>query len=155
MSPGQTDRAQQLKPMEDSPIDYSELYRSQELKQLKKRLKRNQLILQICSVTLIVGALVFWIIPRSNFSSLNVLLYCILAFVILVLSLFSQKRPYFSVLTSLVLCIGFWVLEILFLNIDDILIETSIQKLVILSLLISRLHSSKEAELIRKELHFS
>jgi hypothetical protein len=155
MSPGQTDRTQHTNTMEDRSIDYSELYRSEELKQLKKRLKRNQLVLQICSVTLVVGGLVFWIIPRSNFSSLNLLLYCILAFVILVLSLFSQRRPYFSVLASLVLCIGFWVLEIIFLDIDEILIETSIQKLVILSLLITRLHSSKEAELIRKELHFS
>ena len=155
MSPGHTERTQSSKITEDNGIDYSELYRTQELKQLNKRLKKNQFIIQICSLALILGALVFWIIPRSNFSSLNVLFYFLLASILFVLSLFSKKRPYFSVLTSLVLCIGFWVAEIVFLSIDDILTESSIQKLFIISLLISRVHSSKEAELIRKELHFS
>lgn len=155
MSPGQPDRTHSPNAIEDSTIDYSELYRTQELKQLKKRLKRNQFILQVCTLILVFGGLVFWVIPRSNFSPFNLMLYCILAFVILVLSLYSKKRPYFSVLVSLLLCIGFSAIEIIFLNIDEILIESSIQKLVIISLLISRLHSSKEAEVIRKELHFS
>lgn len=155
MSPGNPDRTLPFKTTEDNTIDYSELYRKQELKQLNKRLKKNQFIIQICSLAMIIGALVFWVIPRSNFSSLNLLLYFLLAFILLVLSLLSKKRPYFSILTSLVLCIGFWASEIIFLNIDDLLIESSIQKLFIISLLISRVHSSKEAELIRKELHFS
>ena len=155
MSTGKTYRTPPSKTTEDNAVDYSELYRTQELKQLKKRLKKNQLVLQICSLAMIIGALVFWIIPRSNFSSFNLLLYFLLSFVLLVFSLISKKRPYFSVLASLVLCIGFWAVEIVLLNIDEILIESSIQKLLIISLLISRLHSSKEAELIRKELHFS
>jgi hypothetical protein len=155
MHPDQPEHTIAKKNPEDNSIDYSELYRTQELKQLNKRLKRNQFILQLCSLVLIIGGLLFWAMPLSNFKFFNLLLYFSVAFVIFILSLISRKRPYFSILCSLVICIGFSAAEIIFLNIDEILIESCIQKLFILSLLISRLHSSKEAELIRKELHFS
>ena len=139
----------------ESHIDYSEVYREQELKQLNKRLKKNRLILLACSLFLIISASLFWAIPLKNFSYQNALYYFLLAGVLALLSLFSKKHPYISILASLLICIAFWVGEILLFEVDDILIEGSIQKLFVISLIISRLHTSREAELIRKELHFS
>ncbi|HKC37314.1 MAG TPA: hypothetical protein VKB95_14660, partial [Chitinophagaceae bacterium] len=60
-----------------------------------------------------------------------------------------------SILAALIICIGFWGLEIFLMNVDGLLIESSIHKLFIISLLVWCFHSSREAELIRKELHFS
>ena len=139
----------------DNTIDYSEMYRTQELKQLNKRLRKTRNILLICSCALVGGAVFFWIMPETSFTTNNFLIYLALAAVILLLSLYSKKHPYFSILTTLILCIIFWAVELLLTNLDDLLIESSIQKLFIISLLVSSFHSSKEAELIRKELHFS
>jgi len=139
----------------DNHVDYSEMYRTQEMKQLNKRLRKTRNILLICAVVLLAGAGVFWIMPETTFTATNFLLYLGFAVVMVLLSIYSNKQPYFSILTALILCIGFWGLEIFFNDMDSLLIETSIQKLFIISLLVYSFHSSREAELIRKELHFS
>jgi hypothetical protein len=72
-----------------------------------------------------------------------------------ILSIYSNKHPFFSLVSALVVCIGFWGVEIFLNNIDELVIETSIHKLFIVSILVWCFHSSREAELIRKELHFS
>jgi len=136
-------------------IDYSEIYRKQELKQLEKRLKKTRNILLLCAFFVLGGALVFWMMPETSFKTRDLLSYSGLAFILVMLAIFSRRRPYVSVLTGLVICILFWGAEIVLNTTDDFLIEGSIQKLVIISLLVIRLHASKEAELIRKELHFS
>lgn len=139
----------------DNHVDYSEMYRTQEMKQLNKRLRKTRNILLICAAAIVAGAGIFWIMPETTFTTRNFLVYLGLAAVIVLLAMYSSKQPYFSILSALVICIGFWGLEVFFDNVGDLLIETSIQKLFIISLLVSSFHSSREAELIRKELHFS
>lgn len=139
----------------ENNVDYSEVYRIQELKQLNKRLRKTRNILFICAIAVIGGALAFWILPETSFNLTNLLYYSLLAFVLALLGIFSYKRPYISLITGLIICIAFWAAEILLKRTDDLLIEGSIQKLFIVSLLISCLHTSKEAELIRQELNFS
>ena len=139
----------------ENNVDYSEMYRTQETKQLNKRLRKTRNILLICAAALVGGAAVFWVMPETSFTAKNFFIYLSLAAVILLLALYSKKQPYLAILYALIICIVFWVLEILLLNVDDLLIEGSIQKLFIISLLVSCFHSSKEAELIRKELQFS
>lgn len=139
----------------ENNIDYSEIYRTLEIKQLNKRLRKTRNILLICAAAIVGGAAVFWIMPETSFTSKNFFIYLALAAVIILLALYSKKQPYISILTTLIICIAFWVTEIIIKNTDDLLIEGSIQKLFIISLLVSCFHSSKEAELIRKELLFS
>ncbi len=139
----------------DNHIDYSEMYRTQEIKQLNKRLRKTRNILLICAAAIIAGAAIFSIMPETTFTTRDFLAYLGLASVLVLLSVYSNKQPYFSILSALIICLGFWGLEILFNSMDSLLIETSIQKLFIISLLVYSFHSSKEAELIRKELHFS
>lgn len=139
----------------DSHLDYSEMYRSQEVKQLNKRLRKTRNILLICALAIVAGAGLFWVMPETSFDTMDFLLYLALASVVLLLSLFSNKQPYFSILSALIICIGFWAFEMVMNSFDDLLIEGAIQKLFIVSMLISCFHSSREAELIRKELHFS
>lgn len=139
----------------DNTIDYSEIYRTQELKQLNKRLRKTRNILLICAGALVAGAVIFWILPETSFTTKNFLIYLALSAFLFLLSFYSRKYPYISILSALIICIAFWAVEILLYNVDDLLIEGSIQKLFIISLLVSSFHSSKEAELIRKELHFS
>ena len=139
----------------DSHLDYYEMYRSQEVKQLNKRLRKTRNILLICAVSLVGGAGLFWSMPETSFDTNDFLLYVAVAAGIALLSLCSSKQPYFSILSALITCIGFWGFEMLMNSYDDLLIEGAIQKLFITSLLISCFHSSREAELIRKELHFS
>jgi hypothetical protein len=139
----------------DNHVDYSEMYRTQEMKQLNKRLRRTRNVLLICAAVTLAGAGVFWIMPETTFTTTDFLFYLGLAGVLILLSVYSNKQPYFSILSALIICIGFWGLEIFFNDMDSLLIETSIQKLFIISLLVYSFHSSKEAELIRKELHFS
>ena len=136
-------------------IDYSEIYRTQELKQLNKRLRKTRNILLLCAAIITGGALIFWSMTNSSFKTSDFLLYSSLAFILIILSFFASKRPYFCILFALVLCIFFWAAEIIIKNSDDLLIEGAIQKLTVISLLVTSLHASKEAELIRKELHFS
>lgn len=139
----------------DQHVDYSEMYRTEEKKQLNKRLRKTRNILLICAIAIVAGAAIFWMMPLSGFVTKNFLIYLGLAGVLLFLTLYSNTHPYYSILAALIICILFWGIEIVIGNTDDLLIEGSIQKLFIISLLVSCLHSSKEAELIRKELHFS
>jgi len=141
--------------MKEKDIDYSEVYKSEELKQLNKRLRKTRIVLYICAIAVLSGALIFWMMQYSSFTTKNFLLYTALAIVLTFLGVISNKKPYVALLTGLVICIGFWAIEVILNTSDDLLIEGSIQKLFIISLLASCLHTSKEAELIRKELHFS
>jgi hypothetical protein len=149
-----TDPAQ-TKSVEEPNIDYSEMYRNQEMKQLNKRLRRTRNILYICAIAVVGGALVFWMMKESSFTAKNFLLYLALSVVLIFLGFISDKRPYKALVVALIICIAFWAVEVILNKTDDLLIEGSIQKLFIISLLTSSLHASKEAELIRKELHFS
>ena len=108
----------------------------------------------IPAAALLVGAIVFWTMPNLYFTTKSLLIYSTLTAVMVMLSAYSNRQPYFSVLAALLICIGLWGLEI-FWNGTSMLIEGSIQKLFIISLLVWCFHSSREAELIRKELHFS
>jgi hypothetical protein len=141
--------------MKEKDIDYSEVYRSEELKQLNKRLRKTRIVLYICAIAVLCGAFVFWMMQYSSFTFKNFLLYAALSAVLAFLGFISNKKPYAALLTGLVFCISFWIIEVILNKTDDLLIEGAIQKLLIISLLASCLHASKEAELIRKELHFS
>lgn len=139
----------------DNHLDYSEMYRTQEMKQLNKRLRKTRNVLLVCAASLLIGALVFWSVPNLYFTTKSLLIYTGLAAVMALLSAYSSRQPYFSALAALLLCLGLWVVDLFVLDNAEILIEGSIQKLFIVSLLIWCFHTSREAELIRKELHFS
>jgi hypothetical protein len=93
--------------------------------------------------------------PETSFTTINFLVYLGLAAVMVILSMYSNKHPFFSIVAALVICVGFWGFELFLNNLNELVIETSIHKLFIVSILVWCFHSSKEAELIRKELHFS
>jgi hypothetical protein len=137
----------------DNHIDYSEMYRIEETIQLNKRLRKTRNILLICAVAFVAGAGAFWIMPETSFTTKNFLAYLGLAAIMVVLSWYSNKQPFLSIVAALVACIGFWGFEIF--NVNELVIETAIHKLFLVSLLVWCFHSSREAELIRKELHFS
>jgi len=139
----------------DNHVDYSEMYRTQETIQLNKRLRKTRNILLICALAFVAGAGVFWMMPETSFVTKDLFVYFGLAVVMVLLSIYSKKQPFFSLVSALVICIGFWGIEIFLNNVDELLIETSIHKLFIVSILVWCFHSSREAELIRKELHFS
>jgi peptidoglycan/LPS O-acetylase OafA/YrhL len=139
----------------DSHVDYSEMYRTQEMKQLNKRLRKTRNILLICAAAIVGGAAVFSIMPGTTFSTRDFLFYFGLSVILVLLAAYSNRQPYISILSALLICIGFWGLEVFFNDVNDLLIETSIQKLFIISLLVASFPSSREAELIRKELRFS
>ena len=139
----------------DNQVDYSEMYRTQETIQLNKRLRKTRNILLICALAFVAGAGIFWIMPETSFATKDFVVYLGLAAVMILLSIYSNKHPFFSLVSALVICLGFWVVEIFLNNINELVIETSIHKLFIVSILVWCFHSSREAELIRKELHFS
>jgi len=139
----------------DNHVDYSEMYRTQETIQLNKRLRKTRNILLICALAFVAGAGVFWMMPETSFVTKDLFVYFGLAVLMVLLSIYSKKQPFFSLVSALVICIGFWGIEIFLNNVDELLIETSIHKLFIVSILVWCFHSSREAELIRKELHFS
>ena len=139
----------------DDHVDYSEMYRTQETVQLNKRLRRTRNILFICALAFVAGASIFWVMPETSFDTKDFLVYIGLAAVMILLSMYSNKHPFFSIVSALVISIGFWGVEIFINNTNELVIETSIHKLFIVSILVWSFHSSKEAELIRKELHFS
>ena len=136
-------------------IDYSEMYRVQETNQLNKRLRKTRNILLICAAAFVAGAGVFWIMPETSFTTKNFLIYFGLAGVMVLLSILSKKQPFFSIAAALVISICFWGFVIFLNNLDGLIVESSIHMLFIISLLVWRFHPSREAELIRKELHFS
>lgn len=139
----------------DTHVDYSEMYRSQETLQLKKRLRKTRNILLICALVLAAGGAILRMMPETSFTANNLLAYLGLSCFIVVLAIYSNRQPYFSILTALIACLVFWGYEVAFYALDGVLIETSIHKLFIISLMVWRFHPSREAELIRKELHFS
>jgi hypothetical protein len=139
----------------DDHVDYSEMYRTQETVQLNKRLRKTRNILFICALAFVAGASIFWVMPETSFDTKDFLVYIGLAAVMILLSMYSNKHPFFSIVSALVISIGFWGVEIFINNTNELVIETSIHKLFIVSILVWSFHSSKEAELIRKELHFS
>ena len=139
----------------DNNPDYSEMYRTQETIQLNKRLRKTRNVLLAGAAALLIGAGIFWAMPESAFTTKDLLINTGLAGIMVVLSAYSNKHPYYSVLTALILCIGLWGLEIFIGNGQAMIVEISIQKLFIISLLVACFHASREAELIRKELHFS
>jgi len=143
------------KTMKETDVDYSKVYRTEEMKQLNKRLKKIRNILYICSIAVLTGALLFWMMKDSYFTVKNFLLYLLLSVVLAFLGFISNKRPYKALVSALIICIAFGTVEVVLNKSDDLLIEGSIQKLFIISLLVSCLHTSREAELIRKELYFS
>jgi hypothetical protein len=139
----------------DNQVDYSELHRTQETIQLNKRLRKTRNILLICALAFVAGAGIFWIMPETSFATKDFVIYLGLAAVMILLSIYSNKHPFFSLVSALVICLCFWGVEIFLNNINELVIETSIHKLFIVSILVWCFHSSREAELIRKELHFS
>ena len=136
-------------------LDYSEMYRTQETIQLNKRLRKTRNILLICAAAVVLGATIFLLMPGAIFTTKDTLVYVGFAAIIFLLSALSNKQPYYSLLAALVICMGLWGMEVIFNDTESLLIERSIQKLFIISLLVSCFPSSREAELIRKELHFS
>ncbi|HEU5167351.1 MAG TPA: hypothetical protein VFU29_17525 [Chitinophagaceae bacterium] len=134
-------------------IDYSEMYRIQETIQLNKRLRKTRNILLISAVAFVAGAVVLLRMPETSFTTNNFLVYLGLSALMVLLSFYSNKQPFLSLVSALFICVGFWGVEIF--NISELVIETSIHKLFIVSLLVWCFHSSREAEIIRKELHFS
>ena len=139
----------------DNHVDYSELYRTQETIQLNKRLRKTRNILLICALAFVAGAGVFWIMPETSFTTKDFFVYLGLATVMVLLSVYSNKQPFLSLVSALIICVGFWGFELFVNNLNELVIETSIHKLFIVSILVWCFHSSREAEIIRKELHFS
>ncbi len=143
------------KKIADNHVDYSEMYRSQETLQLNRRLRKTRIILLVSALVLIAGAAIFRTMPETPFSTKNFLAYLGLSGFMVGLAFYSNKQPYLSILAAFIACVGIWGWELVFYSLDGLLIETSIHKLFIISLLVWRFHPSREAELIRKELHFS
>jgi hypothetical protein len=135
--------------------DYSEIYRKQETKQLNKRLKRTRNILFVCAFAALVGGLIFWLMPEKKFSDKQFLSYIIVALVFAGMAILSKTEPYKILLVALLLSLMLWGLEIISGKATSIILEGSIHKLFIISLMISSLHTSREAELIKRELCIS
>ena len=139
----------------DNHLDYSEMYRSEETLQLNKRLRKTRNILLVCAAVLIAGATILLMMPETPFKTGNFFAYAAIAGFLVILAFYSNKQPFFSIVTAFITCLALWACEVVFYSLDGLLIETSIHKLFIISLLIWHFHPSREAELIRKELHFS
>jgi hypothetical protein len=96
----------------DNHVDYSEMYRTQETIQLNKRLRKTRNILLICALAFVGGASIFWIMPETSFTTKDFLVYLGLAGVMVLLSIYSNKQPFFSLVSALIVCVGFWGVEI-------------------------------------------
>ena len=143
------------KRVSENDIDYSAIYRLQENKQLTKRLKKTRNALFLSALTVLFGALVFWMMTNTIFTTNTFLMYLAFSAVLVLLGIYSDKKPFTALIIALFLCVSFSVIELFLNKADDLLIEGAIHKLFIISLLCFTLPSSKEAELIRKELKFS
>jgi ABC-type uncharacterized transport system permease subunit len=117
-------------------IDYSEMYRTQETIQLNKKLRKTRNILLICAVSFVAGAVVFWVMPETSFTTKNFLVYLGLAGILILLSMISNKQPFFSIAAALLISICYWGVEIFFNDPDGLIIESSIHKLFVISLLV-------------------
>lgn len=135
--------------------DYSEIYRNHEIKQLNKRLRKTRNVILLCALIILAGGFLFWIMPDANFSTKQLVVYGSVAGLFIVMAPLSKLSPYKFLLFILCLSIVLWAIEIMSGNADTIIVEGGIHKLLIISLIISSLHASKEAELIKKELYFS
>lgn len=139
----------------ENNIDYSAIYRLQENKQLAKRLRKTRNALFLSALIVILGALAFWVMSNTLFTTNKFFIYLAFAVVLVILGFYSNKRPFIALLIALFLCASFSAIELFLNKADDLLVEGAIHKLFIISLLCFTLPSSKEAELIRKELKFS
>lgn len=139
----------------DNDIDYSAIYRIKETKQLTKRLRKTRNALFLSALTVLFGALVFWMMTNTKFTTNTFLMYLAFAAVLVLLGFYSDKKPFTALIIALILCVSFSAIELFLNKADDLLIEGAIHKLFIISFLCFTLPSSKEAELIRKELKFS
>ena len=139
----------------DNHIDYSEIYRTQETLQLNKRLRKTRIALLISAFVLIAGDTVLLAMPETSFAITNLLGYIGVGAFFVILSFFSYKQPFFTVVAALIACLGLWGLEVFSDSMSELIVETSIHKLLVISLLVWRFHPSREAELIRRELDFS
>lgn len=139
----------------ENDIDYSAIYRLQENKQLTKRLRKTRNALFLSALTVLLGALVFWMMTNTIFTTNTFLIYLAFTAVLVLLGFYSNKKPFTALIIALILCVTFSAIELFLNKADDLLIEGAIHKLFIISLLCFTLPSSKEAELIRKELKFS
>lgn len=140
---------------EQISVDYSEIYRNQEMKQLQKRLRKTRNTLLACSFVITAGGFLFWLMPEIYFPVRQFLFYILISCVFAFMALLSKTGPYKILLSALILSLALWGVEIMSGKADDILVAGSIHKLFIISLIVSSMHASKEAELIKKELHFS
>jgi hypothetical protein len=141
--------------MRNPDFDYSDVYRKEEMKKLKTRIKKTRNILFICAISIIAGALLFWKMEIPAFTVKTVLKYLFLSVVIACLGFLCEKRPYLALISALIICIGFWTVEIIIFESDNLFIAGLAQKIFIISLLSFALNNSREAELLRKELLFS
>src|SRR5687768_2713524 len=130
---------------EPSSVDYSEIYRKHEIKQLNKRLRRTRNTLFVCAFTSLAGGFLFWLMPETLFSGKHLLFYILVAFVFTGMAILSKTEPYKILLCSLFLSLVLWGVEIIWGKADIIFVEGSIHKLFIISLIISSIHSSREA----------
>ena len=141
--------------MKEPDSDFSEVYRKEEMKKLKVRIKKTRNILFISAIVLITGALLFWKMRIPAFTVTALLMYFILSVLFVCLGFLCDKRPYLSLVSALIICIVFWTAEIFLFQSDNLFLEGLIQKIFIISLLLSALNNSREAEYLRKELLFS
>lgn len=141
--------------MKKSDFDYSDVYRKEEMKKLKTRIKKARNILFICALSIIAGALLFWKMEIASFTLKTVSKYFLLSVLIACLGFLCGKRPYLALISALIICIGFWLVEIIIIESDNLFIAGLFQKIFILTLLSFALNNSREAELLRKELLFS
>src|SRR6185503_2194974 len=117
----------------DNHVDYSEMYRIQETLQLNKRLRKTRNILLFCAAVFIAGGAIFSMMPETAFTTKNFLVYGGLSGFMIMLALYSNKQPFFSIATALIVSLGVWGLEVFSNSMDGLLIETSIHKLFIVS----------------------
>lgn len=149
-------KPERLQPVTEGDfVDYSVSYKKKEIRQLNKRLRKTRNILLFSAVAFMAGGVLFWVMPDPLFRSSSLYYYGFMTVLLLVLAVLSPNKPYRILVSALVLCLAYWGIEILMGNMDNLLIEGTIHKLCIISVLVSGLHTSREAELIKKELHFS
>ena len=141
--------------VKESSPDYSEIYRKHEMKQLNKRLRRTRNTLFVCAFASFAGGLLFWLMPETLFSGKQFLFYILVAFVFTGMGILSKMEPYKILLCSLVLSLVLWGVEIILGKADNIFIAGTIHKLFIIFLIISSIHASREAELMKRELYLS
>jgi len=133
--------------------DYSVVYREKEIHQLQKRLRATKRSLMACSFIIILAGIAFKLIFPA-FEFIQLFIYLVSALLFLGLSYYSRKKPYKSILWSMGLLIALWIADIA-LGKSEMILEFNILKLILLTILIFSLKTSREAFIIRKDLHLS